>query len=73
MSYTFSFNFMSKDNYFVRLDNRESINFLSRRSLANLHEFFAWLVLKQQLNSYGIAVKNIRQWLNGWSSDFEWS
>jgi len=64
---------MSKDNYFVRLDNRESINFLSRRSLANLHAFFAWLVLKQQLNSYGIAVKNIRQWLNGWSSDFEWS
>ena len=36
-----SFNFMSKENYFVRLDNRESINFLSRRSLANLHEFFA--------------------------------
>jgi hypothetical protein len=53
-------------------DIQRSLNFFDRQSLAEFYDFFAWLALKQKLNSIWIAVMNIGQWTNVWSSDFEW-
>jgi len=53
-------------------DSQKSLNFFDRQSLAKFYDLFARLALKQQLNSTWIAVVNIGQWVNAWSSDFEW-
>jgi hypothetical protein len=49
-----------------------SLNLFGRQSLAKFYDSIAWLALKQSLNSTRIAVKNIGQWINVWSSNFEW-
>ena len=53
-------------------DLQKSVNFFDRQSFAKFYDLFAWLALKQQLNSIWIAVMNIGQWINVWSSDFDW-
>jgi hypothetical protein len=53
-------------------DLQKSVNFFDRQSLAKFNDLFAWLALKQKLNSIWIAVTNIGQWTKVWSSDFEW-
>ena len=54
-------------------DIQMGLNSFDRQSLAKFYDFFAWLALKQQLNSTWNAVMNLGQWTNVWSSDFEWS
>jgi hypothetical protein len=42
-------------------DLQRSLNFFDRQSLAIFYDIIAWLALKQQLNSYRIAVMNLGQ------------